>query len=106
MALPVINGNTLTICVSGITAVTEQFRSLKLEQFSAKVVDNHMELSFPVTPHVEASIPGVLHGARIRARERETPDPKPPTGGGTPPAGGTPGSTRQKEYTYTEARAA
>ena len=110
MPLPKLNGNTLTLPVNGITAVAEYFRQLDLKQFSVKVVEDHLELSFPVTKTVEDQIPGALHGARVRAREEERPTPKPPTGGGspdgTPPSGGTPGTPVLDTYTYTEARAA
>lgn len=110
MAHPKLNGNILTISVNGISAVDDLFRMLNLEQFSVKVVDDHLELSFPVTKAVETNIPGILHGARVRAREQEKPEPTPPTGGGspdgTPPSGGTPGSTSVWQQTYTEAKAA
>ena len=110
MPLPKLNGNILTVPVNGMTAVGDLYTMLHLEQFSVKVLDSHLELSFPVTKAVETNIPGILHGARVRAREEEKPELKPPTGGGnpdgTPPSGGTPGTPVLDTYTYTEARAA
>ena len=106
--LPTLNGNILTIHTSGLAGLVDHIRNLNLTQLSVKVLEDSVEISFPDTELVEAAIPGVLHGARVRARDKEKPDPKPPTSGpdGTPPSGGTPGSTSVWEQTYTEARAA
>lgn len=90
---PVINGNILTVFGSNLYVCEFAIRN-KIEVFSVRPEDDHFQISFPITKDIEASIPGVLHGARARLKAAEKPKPKPPTGGGdgTPPSGGTPGT--------------
>lgn len=110
MKAPTMNSNIIMIPFPTLNAACELAMNAKLSQFSVREADDGfgVVLSTPVTASLEELIPGVLHGARARAREEEKPDPKPPTGGGdgTPPGGGTPGSTSVWQQTYTEARAA
>lgn len=106
---PITNGNILVVNIEGLHNVMAFVQKGKCEQFSVVPGEVGLILSVPVTETVEEQFTGMVHGARARERAaNEKPKPKPPTGGGdgTPPNGGTPGSTRQAEYTYTEARAA
>lgn len=108
MNAPTMNGNTITIPFPTFDAAWNFSRDAGLTQFGMKKADDGFgfELYTPVTPSLEDKIPGILHGARARAKPTEK--PKPPTGGGdgTPPSGGTPGTPVLGHYTYTEARAA
>lgn len=101
-----VNSNILILPFQNIMALTDFVQVCMLDQFSVQKVDGTLELSTPITPYLENYMPGVIHGARARAKDK--PDPKPPTGGGdgTPPSGGTPGTPVLDRYTYTEARAA
>jgi len=94
--LPTVKVNTLIITTKTLAESLEFASVNSLKQFSVVVDDDLVTLSTPVTISLEASIPGVLHGARARGAAEEKPKPKPPTGGGnpdgTPPNGGTPGT--------------
>lgn len=108
---PEMNGNILMLNIMGLHNVMAFVQQSKSFQFSVRPDENgSLILSMPVTKELEENAIGVLHGARARAKDKEKPKPKPPTGGpnddGTPPGGGTPGSTSIWEQTYTEARAA
>lgn len=101
-----MNGNTVIIPFPTMAALTEFVHLSGITQFAV----NGLDLSTPVTDNLEEKIPGILHGARCRAKEAEE-KPKPPSGpggnpDGTPPGGGTPGTPVLDRYTYTEARAA
>lgn len=100
--LVVLNGNTIIIPFPTMSALTEFVHLSGITQFAV----NDLDLSTPVTQSLEDKIPGIIHGARARAKDPDK--PKPPTGGGdgTPPSGGTPGTPTIDRYTYTEARAA
>lgn len=107
-SVPVMNGNTIIIPFPGLMAVWDFTIQAQLTQFAVREIPEGFSLSTPVTPALEAAIPGILHGARARAKPEK---PKPPTGpsgnpDGTPPNGGTPGNTSVYEQTFTEARAA
>lgn len=108
MNAPTMNSNIIMIPFPTLNAGCEFAMNAKLPQFSIREAEDGfgVVLSTPVTATLEDLIPGVLHGARARAKPPEK--PKPPTGGGdgTPPSGGTPGSTSVWQQTYTEARAA
>jgi hypothetical protein len=108
-SIAVMNGNTIIIPFKSLQAVWDFVVLTQLTQFAVRETPDGFSLSTPVTLDLEAVIPGVLHGARARAKPDDK--PKPPTGpsgspDGTPPGGGTPGSTSIWEQTYTEARAA
>lgn len=107
-SIAVMNGNTIIIPFAGMMAAWDFVILAQLTQFAVRETPDGVSLSTPVTPTLEACIPGVLHGARARAKDPDKPKPKPPTGSpdGTPPSGGTPGNTSVWEQTYTEARAA
>src|SRR5437870_1716474 len=107
-SVPVMNGNTIIIPFPTMHAAWDFTILAKLTQFAVREIPEGYSLSTPVTPALEAVIPGILHGARARAKPEK---PKPPTGGGskpdgTPPNGGTPGNTSIYEHTFTEASAA
>lgn len=105
--IPTMNGNTIILPFPHMTTLTEFVHLTGITQFAVREVPDGFSLSTPVTAELEDLIPGILHGARARAKPPEK--PKPPTGGpddGTPPGGGTPGSTSVWQQTYTEARAA
>lgn len=106
--IPVLNGNTIILPFIDIVALFDFVVRYELTQFAVRRVPDGLSLATPVTKALEDHIPGVIHGARCRAEGNK---PKPPTGpkgspDGTPPSGGTPGSTRQKEFVNTEAVAA
>lgn len=105
---PELNGNIIMINIMGLHNVLAFVQQAQAEQFSVRPAEIGLMLSLPVTKELEDFAPGIMHGARARAADK--PKPKPPTGGGnpdgTPPSGGTPGSTSVWEQTYTEARAA
>lgn len=106
--IPVLNGNTIILPFKTLSDTVDFAVQASLTQFAVRQVPDGFSLSTPVTKALEQLIPGIIHGARCRAEDDK---PKPPTGpgrgpDGTPPEGGTPGSTRQQEFTNTEARAA
>lgn len=110
MIAPTMNSNIVMIPFTTLNAGCEFAMNAKLPQFSIRENEDGFEgvvLSTPVTAELEDMIPGILHGARARAKPLDK--PKPPTGGGspdgTPPSGGTPGSTSVWQQTYTEAKA-
>lgn len=108
---PTMNGNIIMLNFETHSLMCEFIfkHELGIEQYSVKKLeDSTWLLSAPVTATLEDLIPGILHGARARAKPLEKPAPKPPTGGGdgTPPSGGTPGTPVLDTYTHTEARAA
>lgn len=108
MSVATMNGNTITIPFPTFNAAWDFSSQAGLTQFGVVMADDGRGclLSTPVTASLEDKIPGILHGARARAKPPEK--PKPPTGGGdgTPPGGGTPGTPVLDQYTRTEARAA
>lgn len=110
MKVPTMNGNIIMIPFPTLNSGCNFAMDAGLEQFSLREAEDGfgVVLSTPVTPNLEDKIPGILHGARARAKPVDK--PKPPTDGGspdgTPPGGGTPGSTSVWQQTYTEARAA
>jgi hypothetical protein len=110
MKAPTLNGNIITIPFPTLNAAWDFSHQAGLTQFGMKQADDGFgfELSTPVTPSLEDKIPGILHGARARAKPPEKPQPPSdgPDGDGTPPGGGTPGTPVLDRYTYTEARAA
>lgn len=106
--IPVLNGNTIILSFMSVSDAATFAVQASLTQFAVREIPGGFSLSTPVTKALEAFIPGVVHGARCRA---EGDKPKPPTGpgrgpDGTPPEGGTPGSTRQRDFINTEAVAA
>jgi hypothetical protein len=105
---PTLNGNIITVNLEGLHNVFALVQQGSCKQFSVVPGAVGYLLSTPVTEAFQERFIGMVHGARARASEK--PDPKPPTGGGspdgTPPGGGTPGSTSVWQQTYTEARAA
>lgn len=103
-SIPVLNGNTIILPFRFLTDAVDWAVQASLTQFAVREIPEGFSLSTPVTKALEAFIPGILHGARCRAADDK---PKPPTGpkggpDGTPPNGGTPGSTRQAEFVNTE----
>lgn len=109
MKAPTMNSNIVMIPFPTLSAGCEFAMNAKLPQFSIREAEDGfgVVLSTPVTAALEDMIPGILHGARARAKPIDK--PKPPNGSrpdGTPPGGGTPGSTSVWQQTYTEARAA
>lgn len=106
---PTLNGNIIMMNLEGLHNVFAVVQQGECQQFSVKPSDVGYLLSTPLTEKFEERFMGVVHGARARAADKPKP-PTPPTGGnnpdGTPPSGGTPGSTSVWEQTYTEARAA
>ncbi|QNO00472.1 hypothetical protein psageK4_113 [Pseudomonas phage psageK4] len=105
-SVPTLNGNTIMIPFPTINAAWDFCVSAGLTQFAVRELPDGFSLATPITASLEDKIPGILHGARARAKPQDK--PKPPTGGGdgTPPSGGTPGSTSVWQQTFTEARAA
>jgi hypothetical protein len=105
-----MNGNIIMIPFPTMEAAWNFSRDAGLTQFGMREAEGGVGfvLSTPVTPNLEDKIPGILHGARARAKPPESPKPSGPDGSpdGTPPGGGTPGSTSVWQQTYTEARAA
>lgn len=107
--IPTMNGNVIMLGFPHMPMLHDFVMVSQITQYSVKLADdNTLVLSTPVTKALEDYMPGVIHGARARAKDTEKPTPKPPTGGGdgTPPSGGTPGTPVLDKYTYTEARAA
>jgi hypothetical protein len=106
--LATMNGNTIILPYPTMSALTEFVHLSGITQFAVREVPDGFSLSTPVTPSLEDKIPGILHGARARAKPPEKPQPPSngPDGDGTPPGGGTPGTPVLDRYTYTEARAA
>ncbi|UAV89973.1 hypothetical protein REC_124 [Pseudomonas phage REC] len=106
---PTMNGNIIMLNFMHRHSAIDFALSSGMEQFSMSKIENgSFMLSLPVSESFEDKYRGMVHGAKARARDKEKPDPKPPTGGGdgTPPSGGTPGTPVLDRYTYTEARAA
>jgi hypothetical protein len=106
---PEMNGCILMVNLVGLHNVMMFVQGAKSLQFSVRPEENgSLMLCVPVTKELEEYAPGALHGARARAKDKENPTPKPPTGGGdnTPPSGGTPGNTSVWQQTFTEAKAA
>lgn len=106
--VPVLNGNTIILYFTDKNTMQSFVSDFELAQYAVNSFEGSWLLSTPVTKALEQRIPGVIHGARCRAEDKK---PKPPTGpkggpDGTPPGGGTPGSTRQREFINTEAVAA
>lgn len=106
--LATMNGNVIMLPHPTMASVFQFVQQHSLTQFAVREVPDGFSLSTPVTKTLEEAIPGILHGARARAQPEK---PKPPSGpsgspDGTPPSGGTPGSTSVHQQTYTEARAA
>jgi hypothetical protein len=109
MKVATMNSNIITIPFPSMNAAWNFSCEADLNQFGlVRQEDGTISLSTPVTASLEEKIPGILHGARARAKPPEKPKPSGPDGSpdGTPPGGGTPGSTSVWQQTYTEARAA
>lgn len=114
MNLPTMNGNTIMLPKQSLQDVFQFVHDNNVEQFAVKTQDNSefsWLLSAAVTHELEEAIPGIIHGARCRAKEDGN-SPTPPKGSGpippngTPPEGGTPGTPTLDTYTITEAVAA
>jgi hypothetical protein len=102
-----INGNIIMIPFSDMVNLTTAVSMHGLTQYSVFPIEaGAFMLSTPITQSLEDSMPGILHGARARAKDVEK--PKPPTGpkGNPPNGGGTPGTPTIDTYTKTEAMAA
>ena len=109
MKAPEMNGNIIMINFPHLPMLHDFVVLGQVKQYSVNQIDDgSFILSTPVTKEFEAYAIGTVHGARARQKDKEKPDPKPPTGGGdgTPPSGGNPGTPTIDRYTYTEARAA
>lgn len=109
MKVAILNSNVIMLPFPTINAAWNFSVDAGLTQFSVNQTEKSCwVLSTPVTKALEEAIPGILHGARARAKPPESPKPSGPDGNpdGTPPGGGTPGSTSVWQQTYTEARAA
>lgn len=106
MKVATMNGNIIMLPFSSVHEACEAAILAQLSQFSIRKDDDGVVLSTPVTKYLEDHIPGILHGARARAKDVEK--PKPPTGpkGNPPNGGGTPGTPTIDTYTKTEAMAA
>lgn len=109
--IPTMNGNTIMLNFETHALMCDFIHKndIGINQYSVlKLEDKSWLFSAPCSKELEDQIPGIIHGARARAQDK--PDPKPPTGGGspdgTPPGGGTPGTPVLETYTFTEAKAA
>ena len=105
---PIANGNILMVNFPHMPMLHDFIINGQITQYSVTLAEEGVMLSTPITEALENYATGMVHGAIARAKAAEKPKPKPPTGGpdGTPPSGGTPGSTSVWQQTYTEARAA
>ncbi|AMR57505.1 hypothetical protein vB_PsyM_KIL2_0105 [Pseudomonas phage vB_PsyM_KIL2] len=107
---PIANGNILMVNFPHMPMLHDFIIHAQITQYSVTQAEEGVMLSIPITEALENHSTGLVHGARARAKAAEKPDPKPPTGGGspdgTPPSGGTPGTPVIETYTFTEAKAA
>ena len=110
-----LNGNIVTLTIDGMNNVFRHVQELGLDTFSvASVAKAVYDLSFPMNKDHHLLFSGLIHRQNAENKltkkvdsKGDKPDNTPPDGpNGTPPQGGTPGSTKQKEFVNTMAIAA
>jgi hypothetical protein len=104
-----IKGNIATLTgIGGMSAVFVKVQELGLSTFSVASVSKAVyDLSFPMNRDHHMIFAGQIHRYNAEQRKKNPHlEPKGDGPDGTPPQGGTPGSTRQKEFVNTMAIAA
>jgi hypothetical protein len=105
-----INGNNITFTgLSELDVIVQvQRRNLSQRQFAGMgQPDGTVHLTFPMNALERGEFAGQIHRYNAEQRKKNPHlEPKGDGPDGTPPQGGTPGSTRQKEFVNTMAIAA